>query len=144
MTRVIGAGLLYFALTFGAGFLLGPIRILVLEPRLGVRAAELLEIPVMIGVTFLAARWVTGRLAVPPATGPRLGMGLLAAGLLLVAEFTLVLRLRGLTLEDYFASRDPVSGSAYYVSVLLLALFPLLVNRTRATSSRLAGARRHP
>jgi len=40
MARVVGAGLLYFALTFGAGFLLGPIRILVLEPRVGVRAAE--------------------------------------------------------------------------------------------------------
>ena len=59
MARVVGAGLLYFALTFGAGFLLGPIRILLIEPRVGVRAAELLEIPVMIGVTLLAARWVT-------------------------------------------------------------------------------------
>lgn len=144
MARVIGAGLLYFALTFGAGFLLGPIRILLLEPRLGVRAAELLEIPVMTGVTLLAARWVTRRLAVPPATGPRLGMGLLAAGLLVVAEFTFVLRLRGLTLEDYFASRDPVSGGAYYASVLLLALLPLLVNRPRATPSRNAGVRRRP
>jgi len=144
MARVVRAGLLYFALTFGAGFLLGPIRILLIEPRVGVRAAELLEIPVMIGVTLLAARWVTARLAVPPATGPRLGMGLLAAGLLLVAEFTLVLSLRGLTLEDYFASRDPISGSAYYVSVLLLALLPLLVNRPRATPSRNAGVRRRP
>ena len=71
-------------------------------------------------------------------------MGLLAAGLLLVAEFTLVLRLRGLTLEDYFASRDPVSGSAYYASVLLLALLPLLVNRPRATPPRNAGVRRRP
>jgi hypothetical protein len=144
MVRVVRAGLLYFALTFGAGFLLGPIRILLIEPRVGVRAAELLEIPVMIGVTLLAARWVTARLAVPPATGPRLGMGLLAAGLLLVAEFTLVLSLRGLTLEDYFASRDPISGSAYYASVLLLALLPLLVNRPRATPSPNAGIRRHP
>jgi hypothetical protein len=144
MARVVRAGLLYFALTFGAGFLLGPIRILLIEPRVGVRAAELLEIPVMIGVTLLAARWVTARLAVPPATGPRLGMGLLAAGLLLVAEFTLVLSLRGLTLEDYFASRDPISGSAYFASVLLLALLPLLVNRPRATPSRNAGVRRRP
>jgi hypothetical protein len=54
------------------------------------------------------------------------------------------LRLRGLTLEDYFASRDPVSGSAYYASVLLLALLPLLVNRPRATPSRNAGVRRRP
>ena len=94
IARVVGAGLLYFALTFGAGFLLGPIRILVLEPRVGVRAAELLEIPVMIGVTLLAARWVTRRLAVPPATGPRLGMGLLAAGLLLAILPLLVNRPR--------------------------------------------------
>jgi len=61
-----------------------------------------------------------------------------------VAEFTLVLRLRGLTLEDYFASRDPVSGSAYYASVLLLALFPLLVNRPRATPSRDESVRLRP
>jgi hypothetical protein len=144
MARVVGAGLLYFALTFGAGFLLGPIRILWLEPRLGARTAELLEIPVMVGVTFLAARWVTGRLAVPPAAGPRLGMGVLAATLLIAAEFGLVLRLRGLTLEDYFASRDPVSGGAYYASLLLLALLPLLVNRPRATPSRNAVVRRRP
>lgn len=71
-------------------------------------------------------------------------MGLLAAGLLLVAEFTLVLRLRGLALEDYLASRDPVSGSAYYASVLLLALFPLLVNRPRAAPCRETGVRRRP
>jgi hypothetical protein len=67
----------------------------------------------------------------------------LAAALLLAAEFGLVLRLRGLTLEDYFASRDPVSGSAYYASVLLLALMPLLVNRRPAAPSRSAGAPRH-
>lgn len=144
MGRVIQAGLSYFALTFGAGFVLGPIRILVLEPRIGSRAAELLEMPVMIGVTFLAARWVAGRLDVPPRPGPRIGMGMLAAALLLAAEFGLVLRLRGLTLEEYFANRDPVSGTVYYAAVLLLALMPLLVIRRRATASRSAGARRRP
>ena len=142
--RIVGAGLLYFALTFGAGFALGPIRILLLEPRLGVRVAELLELPVLIGVTYLSARWVVGRLAVPPRPGPRLGMGALAAALLLAAEFTFVLNLRGLTLEEYFAARDPVSGSAYYASVLLLALMPLLVNRSRAVPSPSAGVRRRP
>lgn len=144
MARVIGAGLLYFALTFGAGFVLGPIRILWLEPRLGVRTAELLEMPVMVAVIFVAARWVTGRLEVPPRAGPRLGTGMLAAVLLLTAEFGLVLRLRGLTLEDYFASRDPVSGAAYYASVVLLAIMPLLVNRRAPVPSRSAGARHQP
>ena len=127
--RVLRASLVYFALTFGAGFVLGPFRILVLVPRLGARTAELIEMPVMIGITWLAARWVTQKFSVPPERGPRLSMGVMAGALLLLAEFTLVLRLRGLTLEEYFATRDPVSGTAYYAAVLLLMLMPLLVNR---------------
>ena len=127
--RVLRASLVYFALTFGAGFVLGPFRILVLVPRLGARTAELIEMPVMIGITWLAARWVTQKFSVPPERGPRLSMGVMAGALLLLAEFTLVLRLRGLTLEEYFATRDPVSGTAYYAAVLLLMLMPLLVSR---------------
>ena len=134
--RVLRASLVYFALTFGAGFVLGPLRILFLVPRVGARAAELIEMPVMIGITWLAARWVTQRFLVPPQRGPRLGMGVMAGALLLLAEFTLVLRLRGLTLEEYFATRDPVSGTAYYAAVLLLMLMPLLVNRGAAKASR--------
>lgn len=134
--RILRAGFTYFALTFGAGFVLGPLRILFLVPRLGVRAAELVELPVMIGVTWLAARWVTQRFSVPPQRGPRLSLGVMAGALLLLAEFTLVLRLRGLTLEEYFATRDPISGTAYYAAVLLLVLMPLLVNRSAATVNR--------
>ena len=134
--RVLRASLVYFALTFGAGFVLGPFRILVLVPRLGARTAELIEMPVMIGITWLAARWVTQKFSVPPERGPRLSMGVMAGALLLLAEFMLVLRLRGLTLEEYFATRDPVSGTAYYAAVLLLMLMPLLVNRGAATAAR--------
>jgi hypothetical protein len=134
--RVLRASLVYFALTFGAGFVLGPLRILFLVPQVGARTAELIEIPAMVGITWLAARWATWKFSVPPERGPRLGMGVMAGALLLVAEFTLVLRLRGLTLEEYFATRDPVSGAAYYAAVLLLMLMPLLVNRGAATAAR--------
>jgi hypothetical protein len=127
--RTLKAGLIYFALTFGAGFVLGPIRILLLVPRLGVRAAELVEMPVMIVVIWLSARWVTRRFAIPRSVGPRLGVGLLAVALLLTAEFSLVLRLRGLTIEEYLATRDPVTGAAYYGALALMALMPLLVER---------------
>ena len=129
VARVLMAGLLYFALTFGAGFVLGSLRILLLAPRIGARAAELAETPVMIAISWFAARWVVRRLEVPPATRPRAGMGLLALALMLVAEFSLVLRLRGITLEEYFATRDPVSGAAYYSALVLLALMPLIVGR---------------
>ena len=128
------AGLCYFALTFGAGFLLGPLRIFLMVPRVGARAAELAELPVMIIVTWLAARWTIRRFRVPLSTRSRLVMGVVAFALLLAAEFALVLPLRGLTLEQYFATRDPVSSVAYYASLVLLALMPLIVERKRVSA----------
>ena len=56
-------------------------------------------------------------------------MGCVALGLLLVAEFTLVLWLRGLSIGEYLASRDPVSGTVYYVMLGVFAIMPLLVAR---------------
>jgi hypothetical protein len=89
--QILKAGALYFALVFGAGFVLGPIRILWVVPRVGTRMAELTEAPIMLVVTIISARWIVRRLAVPSTPSSRLGMGGIALGLLLVAEFTLVL-----------------------------------------------------
>ena len=41
------AGTAYFALVFGAGFVMGAIRVPLLVPRLGERVAELIEMPFM-------------------------------------------------------------------------------------------------
>ena len=127
--RIIKAGILYFALVFGTGFLLGPIRLLWLVPRFGTRMAELMETPVMFAVIIAAARWTVRRLALPFRPSIRLGMGCIALGLLLTAEFTLVLWLRGMSISDYLATRDPVSGTVYYVMLGVFAVMPLIVTR---------------
>ena len=126
--RILKAGVLYFAVVFGAGFVLGPIRTVWVVPRLGTRVAELLEAPIMLVVTIVASRWIIRRLAVP-CTSSRLGMGGSALMLLLVAEFTLVLSLRGLSLREYFAGRDPVAATVYYMMLAIFAVMPLLVAR---------------
>jgi len=125
------AAFLYFALVFGTGFVLGPVRLLWAVPRFGIRAAELMEMPIMLVVTIVAARWVIRRLGVPPTARSRLGMGGTALGLLLLAEFALVLRLRNLSIAQYLASRDPVSGTAYYAMLGVVAIMPLVVARSR-------------
>ncbi len=127
--QTLKAGLFYFTLVFGAGFVLGSVRVLWLVPRVGARTAELMETPVMLAVVIFAARWVVRRLALPPSLSQRLGMGSVALGLLLVAEFALVLGLRGLTIEEYFANRDPVAGTVYVVMLGVFAIMPLLVAR---------------
>ena len=127
--RTVKSGALYFATVFGAGFALGTVRVLLVAPRVGERTTELMEAPVMVAVSFLAARWIVRRFALPPAPSQRLAVGLIALVLMLAFEFGFVLQLRGLTIAEYFATRDPVSGTVYYLSLALFALFPLLLRR---------------
>jgi hypothetical protein len=93
--------------------------------------AELIEAPIMFVVTILAARWVVRRLAIPSATLRRVAVGFIALGLLLAAELAVILALRGPTIAEYFASRDPVAGTVYLVLLGIFAVMPLLVARRR-------------
>ena len=126
---ILKAGALYFALVFGAGFVLGTVRTVWVVPRFGTRMAELMETPIMLVVTMVAARWIVRRLAVPSVPSSRLGMGFVALGLMLVAEFGFVLRLRGLSIREYLASRDPVSQTVYYLMLGMFAIMPFLIAR---------------
>ena len=128
--RILKAAALYFSLVFGAGFVLGPIRMLWFVPRFGTRTAELMETPIMLVVIYLAARWIVRRFAVPSIPSIRLGIGLLALGFVVLMEFTVVLWLQGLTIGEYLASRDPVAGMVYVVSLGVFTLMPLLLVRT--------------
>ena len=125
--HILKSGALYFVLVFGAGFVLGTIRVLWIVPSVGVRMAELMEAPLMLAVTIVAAGRVLRRPALRAARLGRLGIGLVALGLLLAAEFTLVLGLQGLTVAEYLASRDPVAGTVYVAMLAVFALMPLLV-----------------
>jgi hypothetical protein len=128
--QVLKSGVVYFALVFAAGFALGTIRTLWIAPRTGARAAELMEAPIMLAVSLVAAGWVVRHLDVPFQLSSRLGMGCVALGLMLLAEFTFVLRLRGISIREYWAARDPVAATAYYVSLGLFAIMPMLVARS--------------
>ncbi len=122
--RILKPAILYFALVFGAGFILGPIRILLVIPRVGVRAAELMEAPIMFVVMILASRWVVRQFPEPSDLASRLAMGFVALLLMLGAEFSLVLVLNGISVREYIATRDPVSGTVYYALLIVFAILP--------------------
>lgn len=126
----------YFGIVFGVGFLLGPIRVLWLEPRLGVRTAELIEAPFMLLAIVLAGRWVDRRLGDESGAAARLGVGVLAAGLVLGADVGVGVGLRGMSVVDVFTQRDPVSGPVYYALVALTAFAPWLAGRARGSNGR--------
>jgi hypothetical protein len=130
--ETLKAGVVYFALVFAAGFVLGTTRTLWAVPRLGVRTAELTEMPIMFGISVLAARWVVRHVQVSPLRSKRLAMGCIALGLMLAAEFTLGLWIRGMTIREYFAARDPVSGAVYFIALGAFAVIPIFVGQRLA------------
>jgi hypothetical protein len=123
------AGLLYFGVVFGVGFALGVIRTLWIVPEVGVRAAELIEMPFMIVVTIIVCRLVMRRFAVPPSLWPRLAMGLVGLAMLIGAELVLGSLLFGRTFFQYITSRDPVSGAAYFLALGMFGAMPFLIGR---------------
>ena len=129
MKRSIQAGVAYFALVMGAGFVLGTIRVPFLVRRLGERYAELIEMPVMLVVIVMAARFIVRKFALPATASVRMGAGLLALGLSLAAEVILAAVLQDQSLGEYLASRDPVSGGVYLVVLGLFAVMPLILAR---------------
>ena len=127
--QVVKAAMIYFALVFGTGFVLGTVRVLWIVPAFGTRAAELLEMPIMFVAIVLAARWVIRHVDMPPTVSNRLGMGGLALALILLLDFTVVLWIRGLSFVQYVEKLDPVAGTAYFVMLGIFAIMPLLVAR---------------
>jgi hypothetical protein len=122
--------LIYFALVFGTGFFLGTIRVLWVAPRVGDRTAQLIEMPVMLAAIFLAARLTTRSLGDRGASA-RIAVGLLALGLMLAAEIAVGVALRGESPAGALFSRDPVSGTAYYLALGAFALMPWLLGGSR-------------
>jgi hypothetical protein len=126
--RVLKAAGAYFALVFAAGVALGVLREVWVKGMIGPRAAEMAELPVMIGVSALAAFWVVRKFRVRMNVGPRLAVGAIALVFLLAAELAVVFFVRGQSIEAYLDSRDPTALTAYGLALILFALMPAVVS----------------
>lgn len=124
-----GAGLAYALLALAAGWVLGPLRELVVAPRLGPMPALMLEAPLMLAACALAARWTARRFAVPTQIGPRAVMGLAALAVLLAAELAGSMALRGLSPGAWLARAATPQGLIPLGLFLLFAAMPLLLRR---------------
>lgn len=128
--QILHTAVFYFLLVFGAGFLLGIGRVLLVVPLLGERTAELLEMPLMLAVIVTAARWVVHH-KLDGRQSSALSVGFIAMGLVLLADLAVGIWLRGMSAAEVFLNRDPVSGAAYYAALLFFAVMPPVLARLR-------------
>jgi hypothetical protein len=124
MLRTICAGLVYFAIVLGTGFVLGAVRVPILVPRMGERWAELAEMPIMGATIFFAAGYILRQFPEVRLRGTALTVGLLALVLAVCAELGLAVLLQSQTVAEYVGSRDKVSGSVYLAMLVVFALMP--------------------
>lgn len=126
---MLKAGAAYFALVFAAGFALGTVRVLVLVPRLGTLTAVILELPLMLGISWLVCGWVITRYEVSSSSAARLSMGALAFGLLILAEIVLSVVAFDRSMPEYIDHLGTPHGLLGLIGQLAFALMPLIRRR---------------
>ena len=130
--RSISAGAAYFGVVFALGFMIGTLRVLVVEPRLGATASVAIEVPFMLLASWLVARRLVAGFGLSNR-GPKLVMGLTGLVLLLAAETALGVAL-GQPLADQLATYGTLRGLLNLVGQLGFAAMPLLVRWPRSDS----------
>lgn len=126
MLAALRAGAIYFAMIFAIGFVLGTIRVLAVVPQFGETAAVLIELPVMLALSWAACAWLVRRFAVPRRTGDRLIMGGLAFLLLMSGEVGVSVFAFGRTVAEHLQTFRTADAQLGLAGQLLFAGFPLI------------------
>ena len=101
--KILGAAILYFIIVFGVGFMLGSIRVFLLEPRIGNLAAVLCEAPFLLVAILVGSRVAPQVARLEPRKNALLAVGLVALVMQQIADLAVGLALRGLSLAEVVA-----------------------------------------
>jgi hypothetical protein len=120
---ILRAAIAYWAVVFALGFVLGTIRVLWLAPQVGMLPATLIELPVMLGASWLASGWLLRRFEIAGG-GEALAVGLLAFVLLMAAEYALGVGMMGLTVGQWLADFGQPHAAVGLTGQIVFALMP--------------------
>lgn len=130
--RILTSAALYFLFVFGVGFVLGPIRVFWLEPVIGPVAAALCEAPLLLAAMMFAALRVPAKIGMPINTWSLIKMGLMALGILILADVTVGTAIRGISWGEQFAYLATPAGLMYLGLLAAFAAMPALLNTNTA------------
>ncbi len=122
----VAAGFAYFGATFLVGFVLGVARTLLLEPLVGEALAVTIEIPFILGFSWLVCRWLIRKMRVGSAVLDRATMGVAAFVLLMASEFAISVCFAGRDLAGHLALYQEAPNLLGLAGQIAFALFPVV------------------
>jgi hypothetical protein len=129
--RAVLAAFLYFAVIFAAGFGLGAVRVLVTAPRLGELGGVLLELPVILSISWVVCGRSVRGFGLAGHPGAALAMGALAFAMLMIAELVLAVALFGRTPAEHYAAYRQPAGLIGLAGQIAFGLTPALRGGSR-------------
>jgi hypothetical protein len=123
--RIASAAIVYWAMVFALGFVLGTIRVLWLIPLVGLIPATLLELPVILAVSWFAAGWLVRRFVIVRGS-EALTVGALAFAILMAAECALAGVLMDQTPAQWLAGLAEPHALLGLAGQVMFALMPWL------------------
>ena len=121
--RIAGAAIVYWAMVFALRFVLGTVRVLWVIPLVGLMPATLLELPIILAASWLAAGWLVRRFGIAGG-GEALAVGALAFAILMAAECALAGVLTGQTPAQWLADLRQPHALLGLAGQVVFALMP--------------------
>lgn len=126
------AAFAYFAIVFAIGFVLGTLRVVALAPHLGDALAVVVELPLMLAISWMSCSWIINHFSVPRAWTPRLTMGGVAFCVLIGAEIGVSVFGFKRSIVEHFATYQTASSIMGLLGQIAFALFPVIQWRVRS------------
>jgi hypothetical protein len=118
------AGIAYTIAVFVFAFAVGTIRVTLVVPRLGPLLAVIIEVPIVLAVSWLASLWCTRRFKVSRDAGARTLMGAVAFTFLMLLELGFSVFVFGEPVRHYFAKYTSMPGAIGLVMQGCFATLP--------------------
>lgn len=133
---LLTAAALYFCMVFLVGALLGPMRVLWLEPFAGPTLAVLCEAPLLILAMHFAASWAPAWARFDGGWLSFLAMGLMALVLQQMADLAVGFGLRGMTFDAQLRYFQTPPGFIYAFCLVVFAFMPMIAYWRRKRRAR--------
>lgn len=125
MSDPIKAGIIYSLLVSFVAAMLGSIRQTLLVPLFGPVTAVLIELPIVLAISWNICGIVLRHIPVAAAFGPRLIMGAIALACVLLEEMALATLAFGQSFATFFGQYSTVPGLMGLAGQVVFGLIPL-------------------